>query len=211
MKKLLCALVIAGSLAAFPSYAEVSSGQESATNWEVTYPIVSIEGNAEAQDTINADLNSYLDLLRDEFQSGKYYICRERYAVHYEDNDILSISLYQLRLLYGANGNHSISIDLVYDKNTGEKIPLDNYVHATLDDLEYYKWGHSYDQSGHSLVGNKVSSYPLKAVPGNYFLKGGGVVCVVFQPYKLSYGAAGCCYIELEPDYIEYLNRKNKW
>lgn len=56
MKKFLCALVIAGSLGIFPSYATVNSGQESDTNWDVTYPVVSIEGNAEAQDTINADL-----------------------------------------------------------------------------------------------------------------------------------------------------------
>ena len=32
MKKFLCALVIAGSLGIFPSYATVNSGQESDTN-----------------------------------------------------------------------------------------------------------------------------------------------------------------------------------
>lgn len=211
MKKFLCALVIAGSIGIFPSYAAVNSGQESATNWEVTYPIVSIEGNAEAQNSINADLNSYLETLRDDFQNGKYFICKERYVVHYEDNDILSISVYQLREPYGGNGNHSRSFDLVYDKNTGEQIPLDNYVHVTPSDLEHYKWSHSYNQSGKPLKMDSISRFPLKEIPSNYFLKGDGVVCVVFPPYELSCGADGCCYIELEPDYIEYLNRKNQW
>lgn len=211
MKKFLCALFVAGSLSVFPSYAAVSSGQESDTNWEVTYPIVSIEGNAEAQNSINADLNDYLEQLRIDFQDGKYYICKEYYTVHYEDNDVLSISLYQLRLPYGACGNHSKSLDLVYDKNTGERIPLDNYVHVTLSDLEQYKWGHSYDQKGNKLKSENMWKSPLKKVPTNYFLTGGRVVCVVFKPYELTAGAFGSCYIELKPDYIEYLNRKNQW
>lgn len=211
MKKFLCALVIAGWLGVFPSYAAVSSGQESATNWEVTYPVVSVEGNAEAQDSINADLNDYLEQLREDFRNGKYYMCKEHYTVHYEDNDVLSISLYQLRLPYGACGNHSKSFDLVYDKNTGERIPLDNYVHVTLSDLEQYRWGHSYDQKGNKLKSENMWRTPLKEVPTNYFLTGGGVVCVVFKPYELTAGASGSCYIKLEPDYIEYLNRKNQW
>lgn len=211
MKKFSCALVIAGSLGIFPSYAAVSSGQESDTNWDVTYPIVSIEGNAEAQDTINADLNDYLEQLREDFQNGKYYICKEYYTVHYEDNDVLSISIYQLRLPYGANGNHSNSFDLVYDKHSGARIPLDNYVHVTVDDLDQYKWGHSYDQEGNKLKYENMWRTPLKEVPTNYFLTGGGVVCVVFSPYELTAGVFGSCYIELEPDYIEYLNRKNQW
>lgn len=211
MKKLLCGLVIAGTLCAFPSYAAVSSGQESATNWDITYPIVSVEGNATAQDSINADLNDYLEQLREDFQNGKYYTCKESYTVHYEDNDILSISIYQLRLPYRAAGSHVKNFDIVYDKNTGERIPLDNYVHATTTDLEQYKWGHSYDQRGGKLQDRNLNNSHLKEVPDNYFLTGNGVVCVVFQPYILTAGVYGCCYIKLKPEYIEYLNRKNQW
>ena len=213
MKRLVCALALAGSAFIFtiPSFAYVTNGHESGTNWEVTYPIVSIEDNASAQETINADLDSYLEQLRGEFQSGQYYKCTERYTVHYEDNDVLSISIYQLRLPYGANGNHSNSFDLVYDKHSGARIPLDNYVHVTVDDLDQYKWGHSYDQKGNKLKYENMWRTPLKEVPTNYFLTGGGVVCMVFRPYELTAGAFGSCYIELEPDYIEYLNRKNQW
>lgn len=213
MKRLVCALALAGSAFIFtiPSFAYVTNGHESGANWEVTYPIVSIEDNASAQETINADLDSYLEQLRGEFQSGQYYKCTERYTVHYEDNDVLSISIYQLRLPYGANGNHSNSFDLVYDKHSGARIPLDNYVHVTVDDLDQYKWGHSYDQEGNKLKYENMWRTPLKEVPTNYFLTGGGVVCVVFSPYELTAGVFGSCYIELEPDYIEYLNRKNQW
>lgn len=213
MKRLVCALALAGSAFIFtiPSFAYVTNGHESGANWEVTYPIVSIEDNASAQETINADLDSYLEQLRGEFQSGQYYKCTERYTVHYEDNDVLSISIYQLRLPYGANGNHSNSFDLVYDKHSGARIPLDNYVHVTVDDLAEYKWAHSYTQGGKPLTYDEMKFSNFKSVPENYYLIGGGGVCIVFQPYQLAYGAAGCCYIALEPEYIEYLNRKNQW
>lgn len=212
MKKILCGLVLAGSafMFAMTSFAEVTSGQESATNWDIIYPIVSIAEEVSAQDAVNADLDNYREQLRDDFQNGKYYICNERYMVHYEDNDILSISIYQLRQPYGGNGNHTKSFDLVYDKHTGARIPLENYVHVTKDDLVEYKWGHSYDQRGNLLKSDWLRASDIKSVPDNYFLMGDGVVCIVFQPYRLTSGASGCCYIKLEPDYIEYLNRKNQ-
>ena len=77
--------------------------------------------------------------------------------------------------------------------------------------MDQYKWGHSYDQEGNKLKYENMWRTPLKEVPTNYFLTGGGVVCVVFSPYELTAGVFGSCYIELEPDYIEYLNRKNQW
>ena len=45
MKRLVCALALAGSAFIFtiPSFAYVTNGHESGANWEVTYPIVSIE------------------------------------------------------------------------------------------------------------------------------------------------------------------------
>lgn len=126
-------------------------------------------------------------------------------------NEILipKLSLYFLRLPYGANGNHVTSYDLVYDKTTGERIPLENYVRITLTDLKYYLWGHSYDAQGEKL--RSINSDYIKTVPDNYFLEGNGVVCLVFQPYQLAAGCFGNCYVRLEPQYIEYLNRKNQW
>lgn len=101
------------------------------------------------------------------------------------------------------------SYDLVYDKTTGERIPLENYVRITLTDLKYYLWGHSYDAQGEKL--RSINSDYIKTVPDNYFLEGNGVVCLVFQPYQLAAGCFGNCYVRLEPQYIEYLNRKNQW
>ena len=131
------------------------------------------------------------------------------YTVHYEDDDVLSLSLHFLRLPYGANGNHVTSYDLVYDKTTGERIPLENYVRITLTDLKQYLGGHSYDAQGEKL--RSINSDYIKTVPDNYFLEGNGVVCLVFQPYQLAAGCFGNCYVRLEPQYIEYLNRKNQW
>ena len=157
----------------------------------------------------NSDIMNYVGQLRSDFENGKYYICSGNYTVHYEDDDVLSLSLHFLRLPYGANGNHATSYDLVYDKTTGERIPLENYVRITLTDLKQYLRGHSYSDGGKILRG--INGDYVESIPINYFLEGNGVVCLVFQPYQLAAGCFGNCYVRLEPQYIEYLNRKNQW
>lgn len=189
--------------------ATVTAGYEQKVNWIATYPIVSIDNNPTAQDVINQDLNRYLEQLRSDFRNGRYYICKEWYKVRYEDANLLSISIYQIRLPYLGNGNHTRSYDIVYDKNTGQRIPLYNYVHVTPNDLEYYRGGHTYNYMDRHLD-RRTDSRRITYVPENYFLLGGGVVCVVFQPYQIGSGADSNCYIRLEPNYIEYLNRKNR-
>lgn len=179
------------------------------TNWKIDYPVVTVGANESAQDAINSDIMNYVGQLRSDFENGKYYICSGNYTVHYEDDDVLSLSLHFLRLPYGANGNHVTSYDLVYDKTTGERIPLENYVRITLTDLKQYLRGHSYSDGGKILRG--INGDYVKSVPINYFLEGNGVVCIVFQPYQLAAGCFGNCYVRLEPPYIEYLNRKNQW
>lgn len=206
------ALAIAFAVTIFTSCnanAAVTAGYEEKVNWKATYPIVSIANNPSAQEIINQDLNNYLEQLRSEFQRGRYYSCKEWYQVHYEDDDLLSISIYQIRLPYGGNGNHTYNYDLVYNKNTGQRIPLYNYVHVKPYDLEYYRGAHTYNYNGKPIY-KRNNRWRIDYVPENYFLLGNGVICVVFPVYKLSAGVDGPCYIRLEPNYIEYLNRKNQ-
>lgn len=146
--KALAAALLISVCASTVSLAEVNNFHEEDTNWKIDYPVVTVGANESAQDAINSDIMNYVGQLRSDFESGKYYICSGKYTVHYEDDDVLSLSLYFLRLPYGANGNHVTSYDLVYDKTTGERIPLENYVRITLTDLKQYLRGHSYDAQG---------------------------------------------------------------
>lgn len=207
--KAIAAALLISVCASTVSFAEVNNFHEEDTNWKIDYPVVTVGANESAQDAINSDIMNYVGQLRSDFESGKYYTCSGKYTVHYEDDDVLSLSLYFLRLPYGANGNHVTSYDLVYDKTTGERIPLENYVRITLTDLKQYLGGHSYSYGGKILRG--INGDYVESVPSNYFLEGNGVVCLVFQPYQLAAGCFGNCYVRLEPQYIEYLNRKNQW
>ena len=142
--KAIAAALLISVCASTVSFAEVNNFHEEDTNWKIDYPVVTVGANESAQDAINSDIMNYVGQLRSDFESGKYYTCSGKYTVHYEDDDVLSLSLYFLRLPYGANGNHVTSYDLVYDKTTGERIPLENYVRITLTDLKQYLGGHSY-------------------------------------------------------------------
>lgn len=193
------------------SYAAVDCVQEEQTNWKVERPVVSLE-NSHVQNLINMDIQRYYDKMREDFEQGEYYTCRGSYSVSYEDDNLLSLVLILYEYPYGANGNHFKGIGLVYDKNTGERIPLSNYVRATANDLSFYHKSHIYSWSKNQTVPYKaVNSSRISEVPDNYFLPGDGSVCILFGPYSLAAGYLGITYIKLEPEYIEYLNRKNKY
>ena len=188
-------------------FAAVHGVHEEKTNWKLDYPVVTIESNPNVQNLINEDLGRYIANLKADFAQGRFYNGGGHYKVHYEGSDILSISLYLTRYPYGANGEHTRAVSIVYDKHTGKRIPLYNYVHVTPKDLDYYKNGHTYTQSGEKLEYKHLWHESIKCVPENYFLPGDGSVCLVFKPYELS---SGITYIKLDPRYIDYLNRKNK-
>ena len=211
-KKLLSIMSIGISICmGITAFAAVYGVHEEKTNWKLDYPVVTVENNVNVQNLINADLGQYITALKADFAQGRFYDGGGYYTVHYEDNDVLSISLYLTRHPFGGNGNHTAAISIVYDKHTGQRIPLYNYVHVTPKDLDYYKDGSTYTQSGKRLDYKYLWRGPIKRVPENYFLPGDGSVCLVFKPYELSAGAMGATYIKLDPKYIEYLNRKNQW
>lgn len=213
MNKTVTAIAAIGAsvLMGISAYASVYTREDQRTNWNMKYPVVSVEDNWNAQETINQDIMGYYNTLRIYFDQGRYYSCAGSYLVHYEDDDVLSISLYLTGYPYGANGNHTVNYDIVYDKHTGERIPLYNYVRVTTKDLEYYMGSHTYSMNGRRLNYNMLQSRTIREVPENYFLEGSGYVCVVFRPYELAAGAMGSVYIQLDPQYINYLNRKNQW
>ncbi len=203
----LCLAALAALALSGGAQASVTEIHEEKMNWDVTYPSITSEGNA-AQ-AINADLLENLSGLRKGFESGEYDKASCSYEVHYEDAEILSLSLHLFGLPYGANGNHSSITSLVYDKKTGARVPLETYVHLTLEDLETYRYGHTYTWDGAPMDYEKTFKEPISYIPTNYFLPGGGAVCLVYEPYDLAPGVYGSLYIRLAPEYVEYVNRKN--
>lgn len=127
----------------------------------------------------------------------------------YEDENLLSLVLYFIRLPYGGNGSNEEAIGLVYDKNTGQRIPIYNYVKVTADDVFYYQKGHTYSFSKDRYISPEdVFNHKVDEVPENYFLPGDGSVCLLYEDMNWQQEYGGTC-IKLDPEYIDYLNRKN--
>ena len=111
---------------------------------------------------------------------------------------------------YGGNGSNEEVIGLVYDKNTGQRIPIYNYVKVTADDVFYYQKGHKYSFSNDRYISPEdVFNHKVDEVPENYFLPGDGSVCLLYGRYELAAGVWGVTCIKPDPEYIDYLNRKN--
>lgn len=210
MRKIATALTALGLslMLGSSALAAVTGVHEEKTNWKLDYPVVTVDGNAVAQNTINNAIEAPINVLRNDFDRGVYYTCGGYYRVHYEDDSVLSVSLYLYRYPMGGCGNRVKSFDYVFDKRTGERIPLYNYVKLTPEDLKTNAYYKAYDEKGNPIGIRRVD---IKEIPENYFLEGNGVVCIVFQPYVLAAGYKGCCYLELSPEFIDYMNRKNQW
>lgn len=203
-------LTMVGALIGVNCYAFVFGVKEEQTNWDIVYPKVVIAQNKNAESLINADIQQYYSELRSAFQQGKFYRVIGKCRLMYEDENLLSLVLHFIRLPYGGNGSNDEAIGLVYDKNTGQRIPIYNYVKATADDVYYYQKSHTYSFSKAQHIPPKdVFNSKVDEVPENYFLPGDGSVCLLYGRYELAAGAWGITCIKLEPDYIDYLNRKN--
>lgn len=181
---------------------------EKKPHWKLTYPIIQLVNNSKVQDKINTDLMQPINELREAFRKGLFYEYGGNYTLHYVDNKILSITVCLWRYQRGACGNHSGSWNTVYNLQTGEHIPLSNYITVTLKDLQDYYPTHTYSSNGTHIT--DTFNTTITYFPKNYFIdKDGKSVCIVFPPYKLACGAAGNTHIKFSPGNIAYLNKKN--
>ncbi|MDU7911811.1 MAG: hypothetical protein E7J30_10100 [Veillonella parvula] len=188
--KKLCMTSMLGVMLTVPTYATVVTGSQSDVNLDLKYPLVY---------TDHAYANQHI------------YQVSQNYKVTYEDSQVVSILLTTYYYYAGAAHGMYNTRGLVYNKVTGQRIPLYNYIKianaAQLDNglrshvLSYYTGNHtkSYIPSGWSV----------KYVTDNYCLRGKGNIDLVYQPYELGPYAAGNTYIGFTPKAIEYFNRMN--
>lgn len=211
-KKLLLAFAL--TLSITNVNAKVIEQTQTAANLNLKYPLVYVD-NPIAQKSINTDIAVHVDKMRDLYYNKKMYKVNQWYKVTYEDDNVLSIVI--TSDWYNGRGVHGYHIKqgLVYDKNTGTRIPAYNYVKfkndAQLKDLVGSGIVHVYNESGEKRV------YPrdmfglknIKVKNDNYALTGDGSLVMLYQPYELSMYANGVNMLLLEPNNIEYINRWN--
>lgn len=213
MLKKLCITTALGIMVSGVSYASVVSETIVEGKLRLTYPVVYTD-NKVAQTAIFNDIWSYVLKAKEDYYNGIAYEVFQGYEVTYEDDQVISILLNTGKNYKGAAHGTYSTRGLVYDKNTGQRIPLYNYVRvANAQQLED---GINEDILNFYTSASKRKTYLPKYkhimdVTDNYYLPGNGYVKLIYQPYVLGPFNDGVTFIEFSPEAIEYFNRMNNW
>ena len=100
---------------------------------------------------------------------------------------------------------------MVYDKRTGQRVPLYNYVKiasAKQLDTAVRDGVLSFYTSTRKRT-YLPQGWHVDYASDNYFLSGKGYINLVYQPYELGPFSYGNTFIEFSPKAIEYFNRMN--
>ena len=188
-------------------FASVENHTDNGVNYEMSYPIV-YTNNKAAQDRINQDIYHYIAAFRDDFNAGKFYKGWFSYKVRLENNEYVSLTIKDMRYNMGAAHANHVVYGLVYDKNTGRRLPLSHFLKITVNDLRYFYGGHLYSEGGEKIE-NLNWSAPER-VPEDYFLLGNGGVALIYGVNELYSSSSGATTIRLNREEVEYFNRKNR-
>ncbi len=205
MQKKIATLVLALSLGlgvCAPAWADVETGQAEIGNLEMKWPIVHVK-NKKATNLINRDIQFVLSDFRNDYIGRKFTAGRTWYETKYEDKQLVSLTLSDLRAVNGVN--KTITHGLVYDASTGQRLPLSAFVRVTLQDLQKLQDSHVYRDGD---VRHKPTK-PITRVPEDFFLSPDGCINILFQTEELGSLLDGPCYLKLGPQEVRELNEKN--
>lgn len=195
------------------SSASVYTETDSAINYKMSYPIVYLDNNQEAQDRINSDIYKYIGSFRADYYNGLFLNGFFKYEVKYEDDDVLSIMLIDYRYTGGAHW-HEVGIGLNYSKKTGQELPLSYFVRLRPRDKSIVFSLPIYNNQNQQLFSHSTADfvkYTIKreGITSNYYLLGNGAIALIYQPYALACYAEGITHIEISAKYVDYFNRRN--
>lgn len=205
MKKYI--LLLIGCLVLLPLsiQGKVVTGTQVNMNLSLSYPLVYTD-NETAQYNINTDIAKYVEAAKATYYHGGAYSVRTKYIVTYEDDHVISIIIKRSDDFRGAHTVDRYNA-LVYDKITGNKIPLSNFIQidsATqlnefLQTRKFPVLNYKYERIYNFYMPKRISS--------DYYLMGDGIIGLLYQPYELSSYANGMTTIVFTPETIDYMNR----
>ena len=184
MKPIIPALILSSCLAlsaafAAPAESSTQTVHEETSAYAITYPVVI--GDSDAAAAINADIaaRAAYAVKASEWappsrSTGFYF--REKM----EDERYLSLLFFSE--LYRKEDHRLVSLGagVVYDKETGEKVPLARFADVTVEDLvRLYKEGKCFRHEGQEVSG-EGAKLPTR-VPEDYFLTIFGDIFVLFD------------------------------
>lgn len=195
------------------SSASVRTETDSAINYKISYPVVYLDNNQEAQDRINNDIYKYIKSFKKDYYNGMFIDGSLRYEVKYEDDDVLSIMLIDYRYTGGAHG-HEWGAGLNYSKKTGQRLPLPYFVRLRPDDASKVFSFPICNNKNQLLLRRAIQGFvnrkiERKSITGNYYLLGNGAIALIYQPSQLAGYREGITHIEISAKYVDYFNRRN--
>ena len=190
------------------AFASVEDHLNCGMNYEMSYPIVYTNDKA-AQDKINQDIYHYIATFRDDFQAGKFYKGKFSYDVKFENDKYISLTVIDDRIDSPRSGgrNHYKLYGVVYDKKTGNKLPLSHFLKITLEDLSWLCITNLYNDSGYNLENTYKKPDQISE---DYYLMGNGGIALIYQTWRLSVYSDGATTIRLSAEEVNYFNRKNR-
>ncbi len=193
--------------------ARVKEHRAEAISCTVKYPEVKIK-NAQAEKAINQDIFHYVSDFQKEYRAGKFYQGDFSYKVRYEDDKVVSLTLSSYRYHMGAAHGFTYTQGLTYRKSDGKKLPLSHFVKLAPDD-KFIILTQPILNSRNQRVSQQQTflsdtiGWSNAEVTDNYCLEKEGRVELIYQPYDLGCYALGTLYVDLSPQVVDYLNRKN--
>ena len=193
--------------------ASVYEETDSAINYTMSYPIVYLDHNQEAQDRINSDIYNYIGAFRTDYYDGKFVNGFFKYEVKYEDDDVLSLMIIDYRYYGGAHGLEKC-IGLNYSKKTGQRLPLPYFVRLRPGDISKVFSLPIYNRRNQHIpyrITKDFTPYTKdhKGITDNFYLMGNGAIALIYQPYELAPYASGITHIVISAKYVDYFNRRN--
>lgn len=186
------------------------------THLDLRYPLVYID-NANAQKNINTDIARIVEESKDAYYNKGKYTVKLNYKIMYEDDALLSILFEQYFYTpgFGILGTTHENYGFVYNKQTGQKLPLSYFV--KIKDINQIT-SHLYsgllklaDANGSEYTNLSELKFP-NYISDQYYLYGNGNVYMIYPRHSFTgptmFGAPKR--VIFSKDAIEYFNRMNK-
>lgn len=212
LRKLLLPALIATVFNGVVSNAYVVEQTQTDGTMKLSYPLV-YETNPTVQYNINTDIASYVTSEKAVYEAGTAKVVKLSYQVAYEDDNYLSIILTPYHYYGGAHGHYK-QIGRVYDKHTGDVLPLSYFVHInSAEQLTEGLRNHSvklYSQTRQIPMTLDGLWKDVPYVSDSYYLAGNGFIELIYQPYELGPYSVGATRIEISPTAAANFNKLNQ-
>ena len=211
-------LVILLCLVNLPAEAGVQGMTIKGAHYEAHYPVVTAN-NPAATAAINKDVKKYVDRFVSAMEQGSpmgkegpdrlYYVDGSAsWNLNYEDENVISLHFQDYYFSGGAHGMH-YDHGLVYDKITGQRKPLTDYVRITPFQLASEAHDNLYSLEKDGIKIETIWIGSVTRVPEDYFLLEDGTICPLFTLYELVPYASGSPCVHISPAKARFYNKLN--